>query len=95
MAEARPSKEEYISRLKEERIKKEQGLDYSIPNIHGEENKISAVRDVTGPYVRKITLDELIDISRAKQNKPPVERAKLTPFIEREKEKDTPSLGKK
>ncbi len=93
MAGNRPSKEEYIAKLKEEREKREKGLDYKVPDIHGE-SKEKTSADAANPFVRKITLDELIDISRAKQNKPPIERAKLTPFITREKEKDSPVLGK-
>lgn len=105
MAESRDKWEAHISSLKAEKNKREQGLDYKIPDTFGHNNKeiqqdepkasSKAIEAENNPYVKKVSLDELIDVSRAMQNKPPVEKAKPTPFISREKEIHTPELGKK
>ncbi len=103
MADNRAKWEEHISSLKGEREKREQGLDYKIPDTftHKEEaaapkTKISEAvqEEERNPFVRRLSLDELVDMSRAMQNKPPLERVKPTPFISKEKEIDTPTLGK-
>ncbi len=103
MADNRKNLEQHIADLKAEREKREQGLDYKIPDASGRRREAepgakirSAVRtEENNPFVRRLSLDELVDISRAKQNKPPVERAKPTPFISREKEQKVPELGNK
>ncbi len=102
MASNRDKWEEHISSLRAEREKREQGLDYKIPNTFGQkkennnEKPISAAKaaENNDPYVRRLSLDELIDMSRVMHNKPPVEKAKPTPFISKEKEISTPELGK-
>ncbi len=103
MADDRAKWEEHISSLKAEREKREQGLDYKIPNTFAPKNETVVEKQVSAskaagennPFVRRVSLDELVDMSRAMQNKPPVEKAKPTPFITKEKEIDTPTLGKK
>ena len=67
MANDKPNKEEYIAKLKEEREKREQGLDYSVPNLHGEQKEKSSEKGENNPFVRRISLDEIIDISRARE----------------------------
>lgn len=102
MADNRQKWEDHIAGLKAEREKREHGLDYKIPEGFGNKAKAadeknvspSARRAENNPFVRRLSLDELIDISRMEQNKPPVEKMKLTPFISKEKELGAPTKEK-
>ncbi|MCD7854504.1 MAG: hypothetical protein LUG66_02680 [Clostridiales bacterium] len=94
--------DEQINKLKEQKEKKEQGLDYRVDNIFADEKSsqkkgaasktAEAAVPESNPYVKQVTLDELIDRSRAAKGQKPVERMKKTPFLSREKEIKTPEL---
>jgi hypothetical protein len=100
--------DEQIQNLKEQKEKKEQGLDYSIngsitTNREKRQQQKAVVRPVetkaeekktVNPYVRKISLEELIDISREMKGEPKHIPEKKTPFISKEKEIGTPQLSK-
>ncbi|MCD8089615.1 MAG: hypothetical protein LUD81_03160 [Clostridiales bacterium] len=104
-APGRKNFDEQINRLREQREKKEKGLDYRVDNIFTEE-KTQLQKNGTSkqeeekafssdPYVKRVTLDELINQSRAAKGEKPVERSKRTPFLSREKEMKSPELDNK
>jgi hypothetical protein len=100
--------DEQIKNLKEQKEKKEQGLDYSVDNSITTEREKRSIRSATqtvraktevktndNPYVRKVTLDELINISRKLKGEPQRAPERKTPFISREKELSAPQLSKR
>ncbi|MCD8091175.1 MAG: hypothetical protein LUD81_11260 [Clostridiales bacterium] len=102
-ASKRGSWDEQISRLREQKEKKEQGLSYRVDDIFNEKKsggkkqasgRTAAKKEAETPYVKKITLDELIDKTRAEKGEKPLDRGKKTPFISREKELKSPELSK-
>jgi outer membrane protein TolC len=102
--------DEQIKNLKEQKEKKEQGLEYSVDSsiatdrekrtkqsaVRPAESKVEAKEKLNpkNPYVRKITLDELIDKSRQIKGEPQRAPERKTPFITREKEISAPQLSK-
>lgn len=97
--------DDQINKLKELREKKEKGLDYKIEDVlvtKREQNNKSGVNisakiktDIeNNPYVRRVTLDELINASRIMKGEKPLSHEKKTPFINREKEIKPPQLDK-
>ncbi|MCC8015747.1 MAG: hypothetical protein LIO87_11250 [Eubacterium sp.] len=101
-ASSRKNLEEQINKLKKQKEKRDQGLDYRVDNIFDEEKSRSQKSPTAkkervrasgnNPYVKQVTLEELIDRSRMAKGQKPVERMKKTPFISREKEIKAPEL---
>lgn len=98
--------EEQLNKLKEQKERKEQGFDYSIKEAFGKTVDIkvedaispkesSAKAIDSNPFVRKISLEELINSSRVLKGEQPIAYEKKTPFIAKEKDINTPSLAKK
>lgn len=97
--------DERISKLKEMREKKEKGLDYNIEDIHftkreqrvkqERSNETKGADSLEGnPYIRRITLDELMNISRVMKGEKIAAPERKTPFIRKEKEIKTPEMNK-
>lgn len=101
--------DEQISRLKAEKSKKDKGEKYSVADALNIEKKskvfirneeyVEVEKKIEketekNPFVRRITIDELINVSREKQGKPPIEPQKKVPFISKSKEIKTPTLQK-
>lgn len=102
--------DEQIKNLREQKEKKAQGLDYSVdssivterekravkPEVQSSEIKaqVKGSKNIS-PYVRRITLDELISISRKMKGEPQRAPERKTPFISREKELSAPQLSKR
>ena len=96
-----------VNKLKEEKEKKQKGEKYSVSKAFGREDTNKSFnndyeirekkieKDIEkNPFVRRITLDELINISRQKQGKEPVAPQKKTPFVSKTKEISTPTLSR-
>lgn len=110
MAQASDRWNEQIENLKAQREKKEQGIEYKVESgiyTDREKKKLNESKienkEAQGikkmfennPYVRKITLDELIALSKKIKGEPVRAPEKKTPFISREKEKKAPELSQK
>lgn len=98
--------DEQIRKLKEIKEKKENGQEYRLDDIpmtqREQKNKTVKTNGVkyekaaeNNPYIRKISLDELIDISREMKGEKPLGREKKTPFVSKEMEMKTPEMDKK
>jgi hypothetical protein len=107
MGSSKSKWDEQIKKLREQKEKKEQGLEYIVDSsittsrekrVQRAEPKVSVpkteVKANANPYVRRITLDELINISRQKKGEPQKAPERKTPFISKEKEISTPQLSK-
>lgn len=97
--------DDQINKLKEIKEKKEKGLDYKFEDIsvtareyknksHVRTDLKSRDNSVNNPFVRKISLDELINISKLMKGEKIISHEKKTPFINKEKEIKTPEMDK-
>ena len=98
--------EEQINKLKDIKDKKSKGIDYRSEDISvtrrdrkgrtsGSSSAISRDDFQTNPNVRRISLTELINISREMKGEKVAAFEKKTPFISREKEIKAPEMNKK
>lgn len=95
---------EHINKLKEVKEKRQQGIDIDAGELEPpkteREAKNETIRIKSGeglennPFVRKISLEELINALRAERGEKPLSREKRTPFIKRDKEINALAMDK-
>lgn len=102
--------EQQLKKLNEEKEKKQKGLEYSVPQSPKTDRELKSNnkkgpsaamekdiehKEKTNPFVRRISLNELINITREMRGEKPLAAEKLTPFLEKKgKELDAPSKSR-